>query len=231
MLQEEKALANIDKKMVEKIPLDLFISQIKNGVELWKQLYSYYTCALMEVETKFKVLNQEFSLQYDRNPIESIKTRIKSPESLAKKMIRKKIPLGLQNVEKEINDVAGIRVICSFIEDIYILADCIKKQDDINLISEKDYIKNPKDNGYRGLHLIVEIPIFLYNEKKYMKVEIQLRTIAMDFWASLEHKLYYKKDVSDSISSEIKTELLECANVASRLDIKMQEIRNKLDKY
>ena len=190
-------------------------------------LMSYYECAIMEVETKFRVLNHELSLEYDNNPIESIKTRIKSPESLAYKMQRKNIKLTLDNVEENINDVAGIRVICSFPKDIYMLKECLEKQDDIQILCEKDYIKEPKANGYRGLHLIVEIPIFLHKEKKYMKVEVQLRTIAMDFWASLEHKLKYKKNTDTP--EEIVDELRECADEIGRLDLKMQEIHKRIE--
>ncbi len=220
-------------KIKDNIPDDLtvikFVSALKTNVDKWRTLNSYYTCALMEIETKFKVLNQEFSLAYDRNPIESIKTRIKSPESLVEKMLRKKIPLNYEAIENQITDVAGIRIICSFPDDIYLLSKCLSQQDDIKIITVKDYIKNPKPNGYRGLHLIVEIPIYLQNEKKMMKVEVQLRTIAMDFWASLEHKLRYKKDVDPKLSQTLEKELLHCATVASELDEKMQDIRNKIE--
>ena len=152
-------------------------------------MMSYYQCAVMEVETKFKVLNQEYSLQYDKNPIEGIKTRIKSYDSLLKKIRRKDIPLTLTAIEENIQDIAGVRVICSFPDDIYELAESFLKQDDITLIEKKDYIKNPKPSGYRSLHLIVKVPIFLQNTKKLVTVEVQLRTIAMDFWASLEHEI------------------------------------------
>ena len=154
----------------------------------------------MEVETKFKVLNEQFSIQYDRNPIETIKTRLKSMDSIAGKLRRKNLPVNIDSIEKNLNDVAGIRIICSFPEDIYMLSDCLLQQDDVTLIEKRDYIKNPKPSGYRSLHLIVEIPIFLENEKRFMRTEVQLRTIAMDFWASLEHKLRYKKNISDEES-------------------------------
>ena len=157
------------------------IDKFEYNVMPFKRLMAYYKCAIMEVETKFKVLNQEFSLEYDRNPIETIKTRLKSPDSIVKKLAKKDVPLTVESIEKNLNDIAGVRVICSFPEDIYVLADCLLQQDDIKLIEVKDYIKNPKPNGYRSLHLIVEIPIFLKDEKKNMRVEVQLRTIAMDF--------------------------------------------------
>ena len=193
-------------------------------------LMAHYHCAIMEMETKFNVLNRQFSLQYDRNPIESIKVRVKSMESIIKKARRKDIPLNLKSIEKNIRDIAGIRVICSFQDDIYVLADCLLRQDDISLIEVKDYIKNPKPNGYRSLHLIVEIPIFLDTEKKQMKVEVQLRTIAMDFWASLEHKLRYKKNIPSEEASILAKELLECAEISSSLDMRMEKIRNRIAK-
>ena len=137
------------------------IDKFEYNVMPFKRLMAYYKCAIMEVETKFKVLNQEFSLEYDRNPIETIKTRLKSPDSIVKKLAKKDVPLTVESIEKNLNDIAGVRVICSFPEDIYVLADCLLQQDDIKLIEVKDYIKNPKPNGYRSLHLIVEIRIFL----------------------------------------------------------------------
>ena len=149
----------------------------------------------MEIETKLKVLNKEFSLEYDKNPIESIQSRIKSNAGIMRKLKRKGLPRTLESIEKNIWDVAGLRVICAFPEDVYLVKRCILAQDDIRLIQEKDYIKNPKPSGYRSLHLIVEVPIFLQNEKKWVRAEIQIRTLAMDFWANLEHKLRYKKEL------------------------------------
>ena len=159
-----------------------------------RELMAYYQCAMMEVETKFKVLSQELSLEYDRNPIETIKTRLKSMDSITDKLLDRGFSLTLENIEQQLNDVAGVRVICGLPSDIYELADAFLRQDDVRLIMKKDYIANPKENGYRSLHLIVEIPIFLHDEKKMMKVEVQLRTISMDWWASLEHKIRYKKE-------------------------------------
>lgn len=189
----------------------------------YKTMMSYYKCAIMEIETKFNVLNEEFSLRHDRNPIASVKSRLKSIDSLAEKLIRKDIPLTCENVEKNINDVAGIRVICPFIDDVYMIAESFLSQDDVTLIEIKDYIKNPKPTGYRSLHLIIEIPIFLAEEKKFMRAEIQLRTIAMDFWASLEHQLTYKKNVEHI--DEIEKELFECAEINSKLDERMTAIK------
>lgn len=202
-------------------------------IELFKEntlpverLFANYRCAIMEVETKFKVLDEEFSLIYDGNPIESIKSRIKSNESILRKIIRKDLPLDLDSIEEHLEDIAGVRVICSFIDDIYKLADCFLRQDDITLIKMKDYIKNPKPSGYRSLHLIVAVPIFLENEKKLVKVEVQFRTIAMDFWASLEHKLRYNKRISPKMLDELSRELNECATESAELDFRMQNVKN-----
>lgn len=191
-----------------------------------QRLMSYYRCAIMEIETKFKVLDEEYSLQHDRNPINSIKSRLKKFPSIIEKMERKGYELTADSIEQNLNDVAGIRVICSFEEDVYTLADALLRQDDITLIRRKDYIQNPKDNGYRSLHLIVSVPIFLGNEKRIMKVEIQLRTIAMDCWASLEHQLRYKKNIKSS--QEIEQELIECAQLSFELDERMDKLRDSI---
>lgn len=209
---------------------DEFLDFVKRNNIPFETLLSYYRCAIMEVETKFKVLNEQYALRYDRNPIESIKSRVKSYESLLKKIRKKNIPLTLEAIEEQIWDVAGIRVICSFQDDIYLLADCLLQQDDITLIEVKDYIKNPKPNGYRSLHLIIEIPIFLQDEKRNVKVEVQLRTIAMDSWASLEHKLKYKKNLPDGQIEEISKELKTCADMSAELDDRMQAVRRSIYK-
>lgn len=189
----------------------------------YAKLMAYYRCALMEVETKFKVLNEEFSLRLDRNPIENIKSRLKRPISIRNKLKKYGYPLTMQNIEEQLHDVAGIRVICSFPSDVYTIADALLNQDDVNLLVMKDYIKNPKQNGYRSLHLIIEIPIFLAKEKRMMKVEIQLRTIAMDCWASLEHQIHYKKDYL--YTDEMAKELALCADLSADLDERMEKLR------
>lgn len=188
----------------------------------YKELMAYYRCAMMEVETKFNVLNEELSLLYDRNPIETIKARLKSPESIVDKAVRKNIPLTVDSIEKNLHDIAGLRIICSFPSDIYMLADALLRQDDVTLIERKDYIQNPKPNGYRSLHLIIETPIFLHNQTRMMKVEVQFRTIAMDWWASLEHKIRYKKDLKDD--EAIVRELFSCAEMGAELDQRMERI-------
>ncbi|NLY36864.1 MAG: GTP pyrophosphokinase family protein [Tissierellia bacterium] len=188
---------------------------------------TYYRCAIMEIETKFNVLNEEFSLEHDRNPISSIKTRLKGPLSIKNKLERQGFPLSVDAMTENLNDIAGVRVVCSFKNDVYLLAKALLQQDDIELIREKDYIKNPKSNGYRSLHLIVAIPIFLAHEKHIMKVEIQLRTIAMDFWASLEHQLRYKK--INEFTEEMMQELYECAEESDALDQRMDRLRVSAD--
>lgn len=191
-----------------------------------KMLMTYYECAILEVKTKLDVLNKEFKANELRNPIETIKTRIKSPASIIEKLDRKGYEMSVRSIKENLDDVAGIRVICSFVDDIYRVADMLTGQDDIKILSKKDYIKNPKKNGYRSLHLVVEIPIFLSDEKKPMKVEVQIRTIAMDFWASLEHEIHYKK-FTNSNAESVK-QLSECADVIYETDIKMMSIRKNL---
>ncbi len=223
-LQEEVGV-NLLQQMIDSD----FMGMVKENTAPWRELMAYYRCAMMEVETKFKVLNEQFSLLYDRNPIEAIKSRMKTMESIAEKMERKGFPFTIESLEKQMHDVAGVRIVCSFPEDIYMLADCFLRQDDIVLLERRDYIKNPKDSGYRSLHLIIEVPIFLEQGKKWMKVEVQLRTIAMDFWASLEHKIRYKKDVSPEIAEELAMEMRACAEVSARLDRRMEAVRQHLD--
>ena len=196
-------------------------------LEPFNKMMIEYSSAIMEVETRLKVLNAMFSEEYKRNPFESIKSRLKKPESIYKKLERKGYPVTIENIREYIADVAGLRVICSFPDDIYRLAELLVMQDDIILLKEKDYIKSPKPNGYRSLHLILNVPVFLPDEKKYIKAEVQFRTIAMDFWASLEHKLRYKKDINNT--EEIERQLKACADSIEELDYQMQEIRNKID--
>ena len=202
--------------------------ELINDFQPFISLMMYYECALMEIETKLKVLNNEFALRHNRNPFEAIKCRIKKPASIVEKMKKKGLDVTIDNIENNLSDIAGIRVICSFPEDIYAVSELLTKQDDITVIQTKDYIRNPKPNGYRSLHLIVEIPIFLSNEKKPVKVEVQFRTIAMDFWASLDHKLKYKRD-NLRHPELIAQELKKCADTANAMDYKMQEIRNMLE--
>ena len=199
------------------------ITEAQQKMQDFNRLMSYYKCAIMEIETKFKVLNEEYSLQYDRNPISGIHTRLKSLPSMREKLSRKGLPLSISAIEENLNDVAGIRVICSFPEDVNTLTDAFLAQDDITLIQKKDYITHPKSNGYRSMHLIVSVPIFLAEEKRRMTAEVQIRTIAMDCWASLEHQLLYKKD--RPFTDEMAVELNECAELSAELDARMDSLR------
>ena len=217
----EKTLS-LERALMERLSKSEITTWLKNYAKPYQELMAYYRCALMEVETKFNVLNEELSLVYDRNPIETIKSRIKSPESIIDKVMRKGIPLTVDSIEKNINDIAGIRVICAFPNDIYMLSEALLRQDDVRLITRKDYIRQPKDNGYRSLHLIIETPIFLHNQTRLMKVEVQLRTISMDWWASLEHKIRYKKNLADD--ARVARELQECAEMGAELDRRMEKI-------
>ena len=196
------------------------IEQASGFMELMMQ----YRCALMEVETKLNVLNAEFTMK--NNPFESIKSRIKTPKSILEKLQRKGFEISVKGIEENLADVAGIRVICSFPDDIYATAKMLTDQDDIRVIQVKDYIINPKPNGYRSLHLIVSVPIFLQDGKRNMTVEVQLRTIAMDFWASLEHKLRYKKDIPADKAKYLEDEMLACAQISADLDMRMQNVRD-----
>lgn len=191
----------------------------------FRELMSYYRCALMEVETKFRVLNEELSLEGEANPIDAIESRLKTPESILEKVDRKGIEFSVEAIEEHIDDIAGIRVICSFESDVYLIAESLLRQTDVQLIERIDYIANPKPSGYRSLHLVIAIPIFLYDEKKIMKVEVQLRTMAMDMWASLEHKIAYKK-TQPSDPETMRNNLLECAELSARIDKLMSEARS-----
>lgn len=202
---------------------DTLIEKTKPFLELMMK----YSCALKEITTKFEVLNNEFSLFYNRNPVESIKTRLKQPRSIMAKLKKHGTPITVQNIRDTIFDVAGARIICSYPEDIYSLVDMLARQDDITVLKVKDYISNPKPNGYRSLHMIVEVPIFLSDRKENMVAEVQFRTIAMDFWASLEHKLKYKKNIDTP--EEIVNELKQCADEISRLDNRMQAIHKRIE--
>ena len=194
----------------------------------FQQAMMRYTCAIREVKTKLEVLNDELSVKNQRNPIEMIKSRVKKPKSIVEKLQRRGFEISLESMEKNLDDVAGIRIICSFLDDIYEVADMLIRQDDVKVIAVKDYIQNPKPNGYRSYHMIIEIPGCFSDSKKPIRVEVQIRTIAMDFWASLDHQLKYKKSFIDD-NGEISEELKQCAEVIAGTDVKMLEIRKKID--
>lgn len=197
-------------------------------IEPYVSLITDYQCACMEVETKFRVLSSRLSVYGDLNPIETIKSRIKSPESIIRKLDRKNMPINIESIKDGLTDVAGVRVICSFVEDIYRLEKVFLEQDDITLVNRKDYIEQPKYNGYRSLHLIVTVPIFTETGKRFVNVEVQMRTIAMDFWASLEHKLRYKKDMPDDLLNSLSEELKICAEESAALDQRMEKVKNRI---
>lgn len=185
-----------------------------------------YNAVIKEVKTKLEILDEEFSIKHEHNPIHNIESRLKNPKSILEKLKRKGLPFDLESVRNELNDIAGIRVICNYEDDVFRIADMLISQDDVTLIKKSDYITNPKDNGYRSLHLVVEVPIFLANKIERVRCEVQLRTIAMDFWASLEHKLRYKKE--DEVPEDIKTRLRQCADAIAAIDNEMQDIHKKL---
>lgn len=187
-----------------------------------------YKFALDELNTKIDILKQEFHFIHDYNPIENVSSRVKSPESILKKLYKKGLEISLPVIEENIKDVAGIRITCSFETDIYKLAEMLKKQDDLYVLEVKDYIKNPKPNGYRSLHLLLKVPVFLSDRVQEVCVEVQIRTISMDFWASLEHKIYYK--YHKEIPSEILDELKEAADSAAQLDRKMENIHREMNR-
>lgn len=203
--------------------------QLISMAHQFQEVMMMYTCAIREVKTKLEVLNDELSVRNQRNPIEMIKSRVKKPTSIVEKLQRRGWEVSLESMMEHLDDIAGIRVICSFVDDIYQVAEMLTRQDDVKVIAIKDYIKNPKKNGYRSYHMIVEIPVFFSNEKRQMRVEVQIRTIAMDFWASLDHQLKYKKDFIDS--SGISEELRECAEIIAQTDEKMLSIRKSIESH
>ncbi len=205
-------------------PLDL--EQIRELKQEFTRFMMSYKFAMDEVKTKIDILNQEFNYTHEYNPIEHVKTRLKTPESILKKVYRKGYELSLSSIKENIHDIAGIRIICSFVSDIYKISEMLAKQEDIQVIMCKDYIKKPKPNGYRSLHLVVKVPVFMSDRVENVSVEIQIRTIAMDFWASLEHKIYYKydRDVPEDLISQLK----EAAESAAELDRKMENIHKQV---
>lgn len=196
-------------------------------IDQWKSTMFLYNSALKSINTKIEILNNEFVQLYNHSPIEHITSRLKTPESIVKKLKNDGWDVTIENMVEHLNDIAGIRIICSFMSDIYQIADMIAKQSDITVIHVKDYIQHPKANGYKSYHMVVTIPVYLIDGVRNVKVEIQIRTIAMDFWASLDHQLKYKKEVAND--PEISEELKQCADVIARTDEKMLAIRKKIE--
>ncbi len=193
----------------------------------FKAIMMYYSAAIRRLRTKLEILNTEFEVKYQRNPISNIQSRLKSQVSIMEKLNRKGLPITKESIEENIHDIAGVRVICSYVDDIYRLADALVGQDDIELVVKKDYIVNPKPNGYRSLHLIVRLPVYFTDGTHYVTAEIQIRTIAMDFWASLEHQIKYKKKINNP--EVVAGKLKQCADIISYTDIMMQNIRKEMD--
>ena len=216
----------VQRKLMDKTPITQIPEELYEQAEKMQELFLYNRCAIKEIQTKLDILNDELAMKTKRNPIETVSSRVKSPRSIMEKMSRKGYPLTVESVWENLNDVAGVRVICSFIEDIYDVAEMFMRQDDIEVLEVKDYIKEPKPNGYRSLHLIVQVPVFLSDKKLPMRVEVQIRTIAMDFWASLEHQVKYKRGVPDA--ARISEELKECAETICETDKKMQGIYHEI---
>lgn len=215
-------------KLVSQTPPKDDVSSIVENEEIIKMFQGFlevqqvYNAAIKEVSTKLEILNDEFQVRYNHNPIRHIESRLKTAKSIYQKLKRRGFEINTQSAKKNLTDIAGIRVVCCYIDDIYTVADLLLKQKDVVLVTKKDYIKNPKENGYRSLHLVIKIPIYLSDRTELIPVEIQIRTVAMDFWASLEHQLRYKKD--NNISQTINAELYECAESIAALDLKMQSI-------
>ena len=199
---------------------------IGEGIDSWNSVILTYNAALKQMETKIEILNDEFMHVHQYNPIEYVKTRIKTPESIVKKLKRYGYETSIQNMVRYCNDIAGVRVVCSFTSDIYRLADIIGRQNDITVISVKDYMKKPKASGYKSYHMIVSLPVFLSDRQVDVKVEIQIRTIAMDFWASLEHKIYYKFE--GNAPDYISRDLRECSEIVSNLDARMLHLNEAI---
>lgn len=229
-LDEMSAGSNNTEMMIyPQVDKAIFDKQLKlaGTVVDYREMRMRYSCAIKEVRTKFDVLNSEFNVRYQRNPITAISSRLKSSSSIMEKLARKGLDFTVDNVEATLYDVAGIRVVCSYVDDIYVLAHALAKQDDITIIKEKDYIKHPKANGYRSYHMIVSVPVFFSDETKEMAVEVQIRTIAMDFWASLEHQLKYKQEVPNQ--QEIVSQLTDCAERIAEIDRQMYRVRQQIE--
>lgn len=226
----DRNVAGVMRMLSDSGAADFIYGQAKKmmwSVVEYKEMQMLYTCAIKEIKTKLDILDTEFKVRYKRNPISSISSRLKRTESVMEKLHRRGYPFTIDSIEQNINDIAGVRVICSYVDDVYAIADALLAQDDIRLLSRKDYIQNPKDNGYRSLHLIVTVPVFLSESRKEVKVEVQIRTIAMDYLASLEHQIKYKKDIPDA--ERVSRQLREVAEDMAKTDRRMLELRRDIE--
>ena len=220
-------IGELDRDEIAVYTMDKHRREIMLRIVEFKELLMRNACAIKEIKTKLEILNTEFALRYRRNPIHSINTRLKSMSSIGMKMEKYGKPFTVESIEENLHDIAGVRVICSYIDDIYTVADALLHQDDITYVEKKDYIKHPKPNGYRSLHLIVKVPVFFTDKRRDMTVEVQIRTIAMDFWASLEHQIHYK--VNNQISESVIARLKDCAESIDEVDREMLMIRRQME--
>ena len=193
----------------------------------YREMMQLYSAAVREVRTKVEILDEEFRTRYAHNPIHHIDSRLKSPQSMMKKLARKGLPQTLEAAEANLNDIAGVRIVCNYLDDIYRIADLLQRQRDVEFVHRRDYIQNPKESGYRSLHLVIRIPVFLSSHTELVPVEVQIRTIAMDFWASLEHQLRYKSD--QETTQKLRQRLQRCAEISARLDEEMQSIYREIN--
>lgn len=191
------------------------------------EMLNLYGCAVKQLKTKFEVLNSEFNVLYARNPIHHIESRVKTPESISAKLLKKGYPLTIESARKNVNDIAGVRVVCSYIDDVYRVAEMLERQMDLETVKKQDYIKTPNYNGYRSLHLDMRVPVYLSDRTEYVTAEIQIRTIAMDFWASLEHDIRYKADKT-RLPAGINEEMLECSGKIAEIDLQMQDMYKRI---
>ena len=223
---ESNTLSKINLLGLNDLPDD--DSPVFQNAKKFVEMQQLYNAAIKEIYTKLEILNEEFQVKYDYNPIHHIETRLKSAKSILGKLEKKNLPLSFESIKENILDIAGIRVICNYIDDIYKIEDFLARQDDVKIIRVRDYIKDPKENGYRSLHIILQIPIYLYDRTELMPVEIQIRTIAMDFWASLEHHMKYKSQ--NDVPLYLKDRLTNCSEVITKLDEEMQLIHKEVNK-
>ncbi len=228
MILERKSHINFDNIDFQDENINIPVTEMLEMFKDMVKVQQLYNAAIREVSTKLEILDDEFNIRYSHNPIHHMESRLKQAQSIAEKLLRKGHDVNLEAASEHIHDIAGIRVICHYIDDVYTIAELLTKQDDIRLIKKRDYIKSPKPNGYRSLHIVVTVPVFLSDETKRVPVEIQIRTIAMDFWASLEHQLRYKSDCE--VKEDLQKELHDCAQVISDIDLKMQGIYTKLNR-
>lgn len=221
-------MQKVGRRFIDDLSLPDLPEEFQKTLEDFSEMYMLYDCAIREVNTKLENLNEELKFKKDRNPIQYINHRLKSPQSILKKLQMNHLDVDYETIWNEITDIAGIRVICAYIDDIYAIAEMLIKQDDVTLLKKKDYIKNPKESGYRSLHLIIETPVFLSDKKQLVKVEVQIRTIAMDFWASLEHQLRYKTNVD--VPDSIRKQLRNSADSIYQTDQEMQCIYQEISR-